>query len=203
MSLQLLLLDHSVANGFSRIKLRFRTVSSASAAADLLLFERPKRSRQEKGRPELRARDGAAGSRRSGGVLRQYIHVLTENSRASMRAPPVGAIHPTAAAALRDPGSRATARAEQGKAKRRARAKRLCPSPVHGGRCRRQMGANGAKVLADQKICGPRAIAEVDSGESVPDAANDAGGDGRTFPHRMASRRRSRQTRPHSPADPQ
>jgi hypothetical protein len=113
----------AAALGFPRNRRVDRTVSSASAAAESLLFACPKRSNQEKRHPKLRAGDGAAGSRRSGGVLRQHVRVLTKNSRASMadsgflppsalahpcavRAP-LRAIRPPAAAALRDPRSRA------------------------------------------------------------------------------------------------
>ena len=83
----------------------------------------------------------------SASCLRRHLHIHV------LRALSVGAIHPTAAAALRDPGSRA----KQSRAKRRARGKQLRPSPVYGGRCRRQMGANGAKAVADHERHSPRA----------------------------------------------
>ncbi|MGQ0801558.1 MAG: hypothetical protein ACT4NL_15780, partial [Pseudomarimonas sp.] len=83
-------LESSISS-FSRSELDLRTVSSASAAAESLFFESPKKSNQKKGDPDValamkpRVRVGREGF--------LTVHPCTgKNARASMRAPLTGLI---------------------------------------------------------------------------------------------------------------
>jgi hypothetical protein len=93
---------------FSRAKRVYREVSSASAAAELLLFACPKRSNQEKGHPEIAPAFGGFAS-----GLRGFstVRPCTDEKLARfLRAPAVAADPPARRRDLREGRSRAKSR---------------------------------------------------------------------------------------------
>jgi hypothetical protein len=179
-------LDLAVAPDFSRIKLRYRRVWSASAAADLLLLtsgilpsapsgppsafalllqrsERPKRSRQEKGRPELRAPRWSRGVR-VGRAGSSTAHPCADEELARIHARDPSGFSPDRRRCATGPGIKSEAEQEPSKSahsKAKSESEAALPlPPFHGGRCRRQMGANGAKAVADQKSLSHRTSSE-------------------------------------------
>jgi len=110
---------------FARDLIARRTVSSASAAAESLFFESPKKSNQKKGDPGValamkpRVRVGWEGflTERSEGVGEApTAHPCAgKNARASMRAPRSGPDLPTAAATKGTRGQEQQQRQEQGR----------------------------------------------------------------------------------------